>query len=172
ILMAYVSAAMPIVVSIQVANAVATVSVGEKYSPLPLLSTGASVIILFPERTCVARVRNLPKYTTCAVIIILESFIKFVQMLRVLLTIFFSTFFVLPNMAQSFEKNNPVNASLNHEISGGFHWHPRGLGLNVKSGVRKSGNVWRMLDFDLVTMKHEKERRIRSSSFSAPGSRS
>lgn len=30
--------------------------------------------------------------------------------------------------------------------------------------------MWRVLDFDLVSVKHPKERRVRSSSFSAPGS--
>lgn len=37
------SAAMPIMVSAQLPKAVATKSVGEKFAPLPLLSTGASV---------------------------------------------------------------------------------------------------------------------------------
>ena len=42
-------AAIPIIVTIQVANAVATRSVGEKDSPFPSLSTGASVPSLAPE---------------------------------------------------------------------------------------------------------------------------
>ena len=42
-------AAIPIIVAIQVANAVATRSVGEKDSPFPSLSTGASVPSLAPE---------------------------------------------------------------------------------------------------------------------------
>ncbi len=42
-------AAIPIIVAIQVANAVATRSVGEKDSPFPSLSTGASVSSLAPE---------------------------------------------------------------------------------------------------------------------------
>ena len=42
-------AAIPIIVPIQVANAVATRSVGEKDSPFPSLSTGASVSSLAPE---------------------------------------------------------------------------------------------------------------------------
>jgi len=42
-------AAIPIIVAIQAARAVATKSVGEKDSPLPSLSTGASVSSLAPE---------------------------------------------------------------------------------------------------------------------------
>lgn len=91
-------------------------------------------------------------------------------MLRACLAVILVFLFATPNMAQSFEKNNPSELSLRHEISGGFHWHPRGLGLNIKSGRRLTARTWRILDFDLVSMKHEKERRIRSSSFSAPGS--
>ena len=42
-------AAIPIIVAIQEARAVATKSVGEKDSPFPSLSTGASVSSLAPE---------------------------------------------------------------------------------------------------------------------------
>ena len=42
-------AAIPIIVAIQVAKAVASKSVGEKDSPFPSLSTGASVSSLAPE---------------------------------------------------------------------------------------------------------------------------
>jgi len=42
-------AVIPMIVAIQVANAVATRSVGEKDSPFPSLSTGASVSSLAPE---------------------------------------------------------------------------------------------------------------------------
>ena len=42
-------AAIPIIVAIQVDKAVATRSVGEKDSPFPSLSTGASVSSLAPE---------------------------------------------------------------------------------------------------------------------------
>ncbi len=42
-------AAIPIIVAIQVAKAVASKSVGEKDSPFPSLSTGASVPSLAPE---------------------------------------------------------------------------------------------------------------------------
>ena len=47
-------AAIPIIVAIQVAKAVASKSVGEKDSPFPSLSTGASVSSLAPEGPCVA----------------------------------------------------------------------------------------------------------------------
>jgi hypothetical protein len=46
------SALIPMTVSIQLARAVATVSVGENACPSPLLSTGASVINVFPEARC------------------------------------------------------------------------------------------------------------------------
>ena len=42
-------AAIPMIVAIQVAKAVATRSVGEKDSPFPSLSSGASVASLLPE---------------------------------------------------------------------------------------------------------------------------
>ena len=42
-------AAIPIIVAIQVAKAVASKSVGEKDSPFPSLSTGASVSSLAPD---------------------------------------------------------------------------------------------------------------------------
>jgi len=48
-LIEYLLAAIPIIVAIQAARAVATKSVGEKDSPLPSLSTGASVSSLAPE---------------------------------------------------------------------------------------------------------------------------
>jgi len=45
----------------QLPNAVANKSVGEKASPLPLLSGGASVMILFPDLTWIASVQSSPK---------------------------------------------------------------------------------------------------------------
>ena len=47
-------AAIPIIVAMHAASAVATRSVGEKDSPFPSLSTGASVDSLAPEGPCVA----------------------------------------------------------------------------------------------------------------------
>lgn len=55
-----VGAAMPMVVRMQVARATVTRSVGEKRSPFPWLSTGASVSIVLPERVWVALVRSPP----------------------------------------------------------------------------------------------------------------
>jgi hypothetical protein len=45
-------------VNIQLAREVAAKSVGEKYSPFPLLSIGASVFKEFPERLWIAFVFN------------------------------------------------------------------------------------------------------------------
>ena len=53
-------AAIPMIVAIQVANAVVTRSVGEKDSPFPSLSTGASVDSLAPEGPWVAEQRSWP----------------------------------------------------------------------------------------------------------------
>lgn len=47
--MSWFLALIPMIVSIQDASAVAQRSVGEKASPLPWLSVGASVIIIFPD---------------------------------------------------------------------------------------------------------------------------
>src|SRR6187401_1824033 len=58
------SALIPMVVLMHVARAVATRSVGEKASPLPLLSLGASVAIFACEGPCVASQCNSPVYLT------------------------------------------------------------------------------------------------------------
>src|SRR5688572_30692252 len=61
---------MPITVTIQVARDVAMRSVGEKRSPFPLLSTGASVSKWEPDLSCVHIVRSAPSYTTKDVIML------------------------------------------------------------------------------------------------------
>ena len=53
-------AAIPMMVAMQAANAVATRSVGEKLSPFPSLSTGASVSSLAPEGPWTAEQCNCP----------------------------------------------------------------------------------------------------------------
>ncbi len=53
-------ALIPIMVIIQLESAVATKSVGEKASPLPLLSVGASVIRALDDLRCIAFVLRLP----------------------------------------------------------------------------------------------------------------
>ena len=45
----------------QDANEVANKSVGEKALPLPLLSVGASVMMVFPDFKCLQVVRRFPK---------------------------------------------------------------------------------------------------------------
>ena len=52
--------AIPIIVAIHVASAVATKSVGEKDSPFPSLSTGASVPSFAPEGPWTAEQCNCP----------------------------------------------------------------------------------------------------------------
>src|SRR5437667_6876872 len=58
------SALIPIVVLMHVARAVATRSVGENASPLPLLSLGASVEIFDCDGPCVASQCKPPVYLT------------------------------------------------------------------------------------------------------------
>src|SRR5689334_16855495 len=58
------SALIPMVVLMHVARAVATKSVGEKASPFPLLSLGASVEIVACEGPCVASQCKSPVYLT------------------------------------------------------------------------------------------------------------
>ena len=53
-------ARIPIIVSIQLAKEVANKSVGENVLPKPLLSIGASVVMLDALRRCVASVLNSP----------------------------------------------------------------------------------------------------------------
>src|SRR5881392_3216758 len=57
-------ALIPTVVLMHVARAVATRSVGENASPLPLLSVGASVAILAFDGPCIASQRKSPVYLT------------------------------------------------------------------------------------------------------------
>jgi len=54
------AATIPITVIMHVPSAVATRSVGENASPLPWLSTGASVSTVAPEGPCSARQRSPP----------------------------------------------------------------------------------------------------------------
>ena len=58
--MACRSATMPMIVIMHAPSAVATRSVGEKLSPLPWLSTGASVTSVVPDGPWVARQRRPP----------------------------------------------------------------------------------------------------------------
>src|SRR5205807_6006634 len=57
-------ALIPMVVLMHVASAVATRSVGENASPLPLLSVGASVEIFDCDGPCVASQCKSPAYLT------------------------------------------------------------------------------------------------------------
>src|SRR6266446_2551394 len=57
-------ALIPMVVLMQVARAVATRSVGENASPLPLLSVGASVAIFVFDGPCTASQCKSPVYLT------------------------------------------------------------------------------------------------------------
>src|SRR5205807_7684033 len=57
-------ALIPMVVLMQVARAVATRSVGENASPLPLLSVGASVAIFASDGPCTASQCKSPVYLT------------------------------------------------------------------------------------------------------------
>lgn len=60
----------------QDASDVAARSVGEKASPLPWLSSGASLMISLPEARCLAVVLNSPEYITFEVAIVLLSAAK------------------------------------------------------------------------------------------------
>jgi len=53
-------ALMPMIVAMQLISAAAQRSVGEKDSPLPWLSKGASVVKVTPEGECVEVVRKSP----------------------------------------------------------------------------------------------------------------
>ena len=57
------SASMPMSVIMQLLRAAHTRSVGLKASPLPLLSGGASVVILLPDSWWVSCVRSPPRYS-------------------------------------------------------------------------------------------------------------
>ncbi len=76
--------------------------------------------------------------------------------------------FCLPNMGQSSQNFNGSASIIHRELSFGFQLHPRGMGANVQTARLIKPRIWRSFDFDLVSMKHPKEFRIRSSS-QAPG---
>lgn len=63
--------------------------------------------------------------------------------------------------------NTPPAPVYTNEFSMGFQLHPRGLGLNMHFAKKKAKH-WRTLDFDVLTMKHPKEFKIRSN-FNPPG---
>lgn len=56
----FLSATIPMIVAIQLPNAVATRSVGENVSPFPLLSMGASVESVESDGSCVELQRSSP----------------------------------------------------------------------------------------------------------------
>ena len=56
----FLSETRPMMVAMQFPSAVATRSVGENVSPLPLLSNGASVSSVLPDGVCVAVQRSSP----------------------------------------------------------------------------------------------------------------
>lgn len=58
--MPFLSATIPIIVAMQLPNAVATRSVGENFSPFPWLSIGASVEIVLLDGVWVASQRSSP----------------------------------------------------------------------------------------------------------------
>lgn len=46
---------------------------------------------------------------------------------------------------------------LKHEMTGGIQIHSNGIGINVRRGKHKTAKLKRMLELDIVTMKHPKE---------------
>jgi hypothetical protein len=91
-------------------------------------------------------------------------------MIKKVLAFFCISCFPLSNMAQSSQKSIDEELKIRNEISGGYMLHPRGMGINLKQGRRLNENNWRVISFDLLSMKHPKEFRVRSTGFSSPGS--
>jgi len=46
---------------------------------------------------------------------------------------------------------------LKHEMTGGVQIHSNGFGINIRRGKHKTAKLKRMLELDIVTMKHPKE---------------
>ncbi len=89
-------------------------------------------------------------------------------MYRSLFTCLSLIFLLSSSFAQDHHRN-AVGQTQTNEFSVGGIWHPRGLGVNVRSGKYLHNDLWRMLDFDLVSMKDPREYKIKSTGFSPSG---
>ncbi|TNE80591.1 MAG: hypothetical protein EP332_07070 [Bacteroidetes bacterium] len=68
------------------------------------------------------------------------------------------------------DRRSMAHDETSHAFSAGFLLHPRGLGVSFKVAQRQTEKRWGVLETDVLTMRHPKEFRIRSSAFSTPGS--
>lgn len=165
-------AAIPIVVRIQVARDVAVESVGEKDSPLPWLSTGASVTISVPEARCVAWQRSSPVYITLAKITFLRIFdwvqnykisrfviwlysLLSITMKRILAYALFGLAFPLGGFAQQ-QTQNVYDKEHNY----GLMLHTRGLGLAFEFSNFTKGDNYRLVDLGIYSIRHPKEAKM------------
>ncbi len=157
---------MPIMVSIQEASAVATISVGEKASPFPLLSTGASVISWLPDLICFASVRSWPMYTTSAVIYSYFSVkscqLNILPVLLLPIVLFVFGCLSISVQAQNVDKYTEEDYVRTSEWSLGLKIHTNGYGINYNWGkidnIRKK-SLWQI---EVQEIKHSKEFRRQS----------
>jgi hypothetical protein len=149
-------------VIMQLAKLVHVKSVGEKASPLPLLSIGASVIIFNPEATCVASVLKLPRYFTVDVVIILKTKRLLIRIFELYMKRVFFSFFIIANLivTKGFGQNAvlgenstiyrneyKIGAQLNS-----FGWALSGI-LGEYQGVKNRVQI----GLDFAMLKHPKE---------------
>jgi len=86
-------------------------------------------------------------------------------MLRIFSAVIIFTLFSLLAFAQQDKMEAPADTAnledreilLKHEFTGGLLLHSNGWGINLRSGKHKTAKLKRMLELDIVSMKHPKE---------------
>lgn len=168
---------MPIMVSMQLASAVAVRSVGENRSPFPLLSVGASVSMMVLERRWVATVLKLPSYVTEEVIIyfcpkftlVTSNQIITVKKLFVAAALLFSSglLFAQSKEERREERKEKINALMRQEEEGvliynkqttfGIQLRSNGYGAFIEWARMKNRNYATLYQVEFAEIKHPKE---------------
>lgn len=172
-LMPCVFAAIPIMVVMQLPNAVASKSVGENVSPLPLLSTGASVNKMLLDLTCVASVLRSPRYFDLIVglfiliqlnfaLNVVHLFVISIGLKNIILILLISLSVAVSAQTDGYSFSGDES---NPEIYGGLVFHSNGWGVNVTKSTALKNDRRFLLSADLVTLKHPKEEKRFNQNF-------
>ena len=179
----------------QVLSEVAKRSVGENRSPFPLLSTGASVSKLLPDRRCVQTVLSSPSYSTIEVILFCinlrsstySNYVKKIFLIILVLSAGVSLFGQdstntdhpverkVSREDKKAEKRQRINAIIKQEEEGnlsfrkqsafGVELRTNGYGMFFELGRRKSARYTNLYTIELTEIKHRKEEKIGGDQF-------